>query len=83
MISESNVTVDPTDSNMKYIGINKSNLLKGIKAHPSCNLVVEVQVPKQDDEWNETNWIAYGWSIINLFDYKRDINAGVWRLPLY
>jgi len=82
MVEGITATVDPTDSNMKYIGIDKSNLIKGIKAHPSCNLVIEVQVPKVNN-YNDVTWVAYGWTIINLFDYKRDVNAGTWRLPLY
>ena len=76
-------TIDPTDASMKYVPINKSNMLKGIKAHPSCNLIIEVQVPKPTESYEEQQYIAYGFSMINLFDFKRAINAGVWRLPLY
>jgi hypothetical protein len=82
MVEGAFATVDPQDSNLKYVSVNKSNLIKGIKGHPSCNLVIEVQVPKID-AYGDTTWVAYGWTILNLFDFKRDVNAGIWRLPLY
>ena len=76
-------TVDPINSNMRFCPVEKEILLKGIKSHPSCNLIIEVQVPKVIDEYEPPKWVAYGWTLINLFDYKRDLNVGIWRLPLY
>ena len=28
-------------------------------------------------------WVAYGWTLINLFNFKRELYTGIWRLPLY
>lgn len=35
-------TIDPTNAMMKFSPINKTNMLKGIKAHPATNLIIEI-----------------------------------------
>ena len=45
------------------------------------NFIVEMQVPKTASD--NTNWVSYGWTILNVFDLKREINSGIWKLPLY
>jgi hypothetical protein len=45
------------------------------------NFVVEMQVPKSAS--NPDTWVSYGWTILNVFDLKREMNSGVWKLPLY
>jgi len=60
---------------MNSFVINKSNLLKGVEAHPSCNLVVEIQVPKGQGGY-ELLMVAYGWTIVNLFDSSRELQGG-------
>lgn len=66
---------------MNMVLFKKSNVIKGISAHPMTNFVVELQVPKSVYEPNV--WVSYGWTILNIFDIKRELNAGVWKLPLY
>lgn len=44
---------------------------------------MEVQVSKKDMESGKTTWVAFGWSMINLFTHERELNSGIWRLPLY
>ena len=62
--------------------MNRSNLLKGIEAHPSCNIILEVQV-QQANQDNEGWFVSFGWTLLNLFDHRRDLDKGVWKLPLY
>ena len=59
----------------------QSNIFKGIPPHPMTNFIVEMQVPKTASD--NTNWVSYGWTILNVFDLKRDLNSGIWKLPLY
>jgi hypothetical protein len=60
--------VDPTDNTRYCILMNRSNLLRGIESHPSCNIILEVQVTQANQD-NDGWFIAFGWTIINLFDH--------------
>lgn len=48
-----------------------SNILRGMKAHPMSNLVIEMQVQSPRDK---QYFVSYGWTLINLFDLQRDMN---------
>lgn len=51
MIQRVNTTIDSTDNTMNAALIKQSNVLKGISAHPSSNMIFEIQVlkPAQND----------------------------------
>ena len=73
---------DPTDNSFNCFLVNRSNLLKGIPGHPSCNLIIEVQVPKAAS-LGDPKFVAYGWTLVNVFDHQRELNSGKIKLPLY
>ena len=71
---------DPTDNQMNCVVFGISNILRGMKAHPMSNLVIEMQVQSARDK---SYFVSYGWTLINLFNLQRELNQGIWRLPLY
>ena len=74
-------TTDPTDGDMMAVIFGVSNIVRGLKSHPITNLVVEMQVPRSPTD--KTNFISYGWTLINIFNFDREVATGTWRLPLY
>ena len=44
-------------------------------------LIIEIQVQRNPND--KMYFVSYGWTLINLFSLQREINQGIWRLPLY
>ena len=42
MVYGNQIQNDPTDVEMRYVPFERSNVLKGVKAHASCNVIIEV-----------------------------------------
>ena len=57
--------------------------VKHVQPHPSANMVIECQVPDNSVRAGPNKYKAYGWTIINLFDYTYDFHTGEYRVPLY
>ena len=74
-------SIDPTDSSMNTFIFGVSNIIRGLKPHPMCNLIIEMQVPRNPND--KSYFISYGWTLINVFDLHREVAQGIWRLPLY
>lgn len=55
--------------------------LKEIPADKGANLLMEVQLPKSMNEPGD--YKSLGWTFINLFDQKMNLNRGKFKLPLY
>jgi len=73
---------DPTDGLFNAFILGKSNLIKGVQAHASSNIIIEVQVPRPGQA-DENFFVSFGWTLLNLFDIERRLNAGLFQLPLY
>jgi len=72
---------DPEEPNEKNrIIFREFATIKNIPPHPSSNLVIEVQVPKQG---GQDKYVSYGWTVLNLFNSQYQFNRGIFKMPLY
>ena len=84
LVSRKEAGLDPNNNNLKLVMFNKSNLVKGVEAHPSSNLIIEVQVPRPSAiDGAVGTFVSLGWTVFNIFDYNRDLVTGIWKLPIY
>ena len=54
-----------------------------IPANSNSLLILEVQLPKGLDANGNTIIESYGWSQLDLFDVRKELKRGKYRLPLY
>ena len=63
---------DPVDATKNKILYGEKHLVKELQPHPSNNLVVEVQVPRPDNN-KEKPYVSIGWTLLNLFEQSYDL----------
>ena len=74
---------DPESPEMNRVVYDLGAQVKHVHPHPSANMIVECQVQDKDIKAGPGKFTAYGWTVINLFDYTYDFHAGEFRIPLY
>lgn len=74
LVGKATCKVDPENDTKHMAVFGKSTFLKGVQAHPSTNLVVEIQVPKPKAVDGTTGqFVSLGWTVINIFDSYRKL----------
>jgi hypothetical protein len=81
MVAHQDSEQDPEAPHMNRVVYDIGHQVKHVQPHPSANLIVECQVP--DKSMGANKYKAYGWTILNLFDYTYDFHGGEFRIPLY
>ncbi|CAI2384337.1 unnamed protein product [Moneuplotes crassus] len=83
VVSYQDKEADPEAPEMNRVVYDVGNQVKHISPHPSANMVIECQVPDKSVKSGPNKFKAFGWTVLNLFDYTYDFHTGEFRLPLY
>ena len=54
-----------------------------ISANQNALLIIEIQLPKGLDQQGNSIIESYGWTMLDLFDLRKELKRGKFRLPLY